>query len=267
MEKEFKILQVSIEWSSPNKVRKITKSFRKLKPSNSKEDHFYYDFVLYPKQDKKYLQFCIQTSSTPILKSNDGKWLISNQLYNIQDDLWIIKGEWSNFSYQGKGYHKCPTINTHGELELCLSPDKKNISNYITIDVNSNIDGFNFDALKDDFEGELWGLLTSDKSKLKVSKSELKFGDKTFKLPKSQLVISFLKEFKIISKNPKKELKYTVELLPIERVKPIPKTYQQIVKTGLAKNLPSKAFAEHYDIYENRFTCFMLHKISKIAVA
>ena len=90
---EFEVLLVSISWESPNKVRTIIPSKKYLDPSKISNNKFEYDIVLYNKENELYFQFAVKSKNTPFLKTNEGKWDKKSQLYNIQDDLWIIIGE------------------------------------------------------------------------------------------------------------------------------------------------------------------------------
>ena len=150
-----------------------------------------------------------------------------------------------------------------GKIEIGLR-DNLTKTHFITIDINSNIEDFDFNQLKDDFEGELWGLITSNKSPVSAEKNEVSHYDKTLSYSANNLIDEFLKAFEQISKNPKRELSTTTEIRRIEKVIPIIETYRKLSTVGTATLLPSKAVLENYDIYENRFICFMLHHIHLI---
>jgi len=260
---EFEVLLVSISWESPNKVRTIIPSKKYLDPSKISNNKFEYDIVLYNKENELYFQFAVKSKNTPFLKTNEGKWDKKSQLYNIQDDLWIIKGDW-RVGQKGIGYHHCPSINTIGKIEIGISVNLQNIQQFVTIDINSNIDDFDFSQLKNDFEGELWNLITSKKSIVSSDKIEIRYSDKIFRYAENQTIIEFIKAFDHISKNPKQELSQIKELRRIEKVIPIAETYRKLSTSGSVTLLPSKAVLENYDIYENRFVCFMLHSIHLI---
>lgn len=236
-----------------------------LKPTLSQNSNPEFDFVIYTKESVDYYQFCIKTEGIPIIKSTDenNKWSLSNQLYKIDKDLWIIKGDW-DIGQRGIGYHKCPSINTVGKLFIGITYDSKNIQQELTIDVNPNIEDFDFNNLKNDFEGELWDLLTLNKSKSNTQINEIRYGDKVFRFAESKLIIDFLNEFQRIIKYPKRELKYKAINQPYTKVKPIPATFKQLARSGVSTTLPSKSYEEHYNIYENRYLCLMLYKISQI---
>lgn len=262
MAQEFDLYMISIEWSKPNQYSKILRGQRPFKPNivgNIEE----YDVVMYTKENGNYFQIAIETDLTPYIETiNNHGQKHHEKFYEIDKGLWIIKEEWRN-GFKG-GYHYCPSINTKGIIEVVLSPDGKKIANRIKIDINLNIEGFDFEALKDDFEGELWSLLTSNNSKVKIEKSEIRFGDKNFRFAESQLIINFICEFEKIAKNPKKELKYATNNQPFEKVKPISATFKTLAVKGTDTLLPSKTFVEDFDNYENRYLCFMLYKIYQI---
>ncbi|MFN5954531.1 MAG: nuclease domain-containing protein [Dolichospermum sp.] len=258
MMKDFEVLMISVEWESRDKYLSITKSARPLKPTikPANINTYEYDIVLYTQEDGKYFQFCVKTPHTPFLKGSEGKY--HESLFNLKDDLWIIKREWE-IGQRGIGYHHCPSINTIGQIEIGI------LDNFISIDINSNILDFDFEQLKNDFEGELWNLITSQKSKITSSRLELKYYDKIFRYSESKSIIDFLKAYDAIETKPKSELLTSKGIAKIEKVKPIAETYRKLVSIGgSARVLPSKTFIENYDIYENRYLCLMLNSIYKI---
>ena len=257
---EFEVLLISIDWESPNRVRTIVQSKKFLEAKNIDGNKYEYDIVLYNKEDDLYFQFAIKTKHTPLLITNEGNWTQNNQLYNIKDDLWIIKGDW-RIGQRGIGYHHCPSISTIGKIEIGLSENLQQIQQYVTIDINSNIDDFDFTKLKNDFEGELWNLITSNKSNVISDRIEIRYCDKIFRYAENQSIIEFINSFDHIAKNPKRELSHAKEFRRTEKVIPIVETYRKLSTSGTAKLLPSKAVLEKHDIYENRFVCFMLHSI------
>lgn len=260
---EFEVLLISINWESPNRVRTIVPSKKFLEASKIDGNKYEYDIVIYNKEDDLYFQFAVKTKHTPFLKTNDGNWNQNNRLYNIQGDLWIIMGDWRT-GQRGISYHHCPSINTIGKIEIGISENLQEIQQFVTIDINSNIDDFDFAQLKNDFEGELWNLITSNKSNVSSDKIEIRYCDKIFRYAENQSIIEFIKAFDQIAKNPKRELSHTKEFRKIEKVIPIAETYRKLSTTGTATLLPSKAVLENHDIYENRFVCFMLHSIHLI---
>lgn len=263
---DFEVLMVSIDWESPDKIRAIVPSKRnietskisekKIKEKELTEYKYEADIVLYHKEDGLYFQFAIKSKFTPYLKSNDNTW---NQLFNVKDDLWINKGEWKK-GVKGIGYHHCQSINTPGKIEIGLGDAQKN-RYFISIDVNNNIEDFDFEQLKSDFEGELWELITTKKSKVSIDKSNYNFGNRIIRFPENKLIVDFLKSFEQIKNKPKHELSSSSENRKIEKVIPISETYRKISTSGLSKILPSKAVSENYDVYENRAVCAMLMKI------
>jgi len=265
MPQSFEINMISISWENSNSFSSYKLSERPLKPQSFQNGIYEYDIVIYTKENSEYYQFCLKTSGIPIFKSNEenNKWSFSNQLYKLSEDLWIIKGDW-DIGQRGKGYCKCPSINTVGKIHIGITYDSAQITEQLIIDVNPNIDDFDFEILKNDFEGELWDLLTSNKSKSNTQTNEVRYGDKLFRFAASKLIIDFLNEFTKISNNPKRELKYTTVYQSFEKVKPVPATYKQLAISGISKSLPSKSYIENFDIYENRFLCLMLYKISQI---
>ena len=256
MPQEFDLYMVSVDWESENRIRNFTPSTCPLEPSEFVGNTYCYDTVIYNKIEKDYYQVALKSKEHPLLHSDQDPF--GNSLFPIPDtDFWILKGDWS-ISATNKRYHHCPSINTVGKLFLSVNGKR------IEIDINPNIEGFDFEALKDDFEGELWNLLTSNSSKAKTQTTEIRYGDKVFRFAESQSIIAFIHEFEKIAKNPKRELKYAINNLPFDKVKPIPATFRKLAVAGTDVLLPSKTFIDNYDNYENRYLCYMLYKIHQI---
>lgn len=256
MVRDFDLYLVSVDWESENKIRIFTPSALPLEPSEIDEKMYHYDMVIYNKIDVDYYQLAIKSKMQPKLDSVE-KTFDSSLFLIPGTEYWILKGEWST-SASNRKYHHCPSINTVGRLTFTVKDLR------IEVDLNPNIEGFDFNALKIDFEGELWNLLTSYSSKAKVQAREIKFGGMKFNLANSQFIIAFIKEFEKIIKKPKRDLKYAVHNLPFDRVRPIPATYSKLALSGTNVLLPSKSFVDNYDNYENRYLCFMLNNIYNI---
>lgn len=264
MPESFDLYLISVEWESENKIRKITPSIKPLEPSQIQEATYHYDTTIYVQNEKAFYQIAIKSKFTPFISKND-EWNKENQLFNIGDDFWIIKEEWRSGA-SGKMYHYCPSVNTVGEIVIGISEDLKKIHHIIKVDASPNIDGFDFEVLKSDFEGELWHLLTSNSSKANIQASEIKLGDKVFRFLENHLIEEFIKYFNKVVKNPKRELVASVSNASFEKVKPIPATFRKLAVLGTNVALPSKTFEENFDNYENRYLCFMLFKIHQIVL-
>ncbi len=251
MPKTFDIYLVSVEWLSVNKIGKFIPSKCPLELTQFLGGAYVYDTTIYNKIDEDYCQIAIK--STELVLLNDAEIL-----YQIPNsDYWIVKGEWK-VSERGLKYHYCPSINTVGEINLAIGEYKAQIR------VAPNIENFDFQSLKQDFDGELWDLITSNSSKVKTQTSAIHYGDKVFRFAESKSIVNFIRVFEEIIKNPKKELKAATLLTSLRKVKPIAATYRSLARFGDSVQLPSKTSVSNYDIYENRFLCLMLYKISQI---
>jgi polyhydroxyalkanoate synthesis regulator phasin len=265
---DFEILMVSIDWERPNNHISITRSAKPLelikrKDKSGRDNSYECDVVIYTKEDGKYFQFCVKTPYTPyvVIEDNDEKSYA--KLHNIESDLWIIKSEW-RIGQRSKGYHYCPSINTLGKLNLIITKEGKKSDFLIAIDINNKIDDFDFDQLKSDFEGELWGLLTTDKSRVNTKRAEVGNFIKKISFAENKLLDNFLFLYDKVTSNPKVELLSAMAEERIGKVKPLTETYKTIARKGYANGLPSKSVAENIDIYENRFICLMLYRIHLI---
>lgn len=251
METSFEVLTVSVQWSRKDKVQSYQEAKRPLKLSEKKESAYCYDHTTYYKEDSLFFQVCIRSKLEPFLRENN------TPLFQLADDLWIIKGEWRKSS-TGVWYHHCPSINTPGELNIKVE------GQHIVIRIAPSIEDFDFEQLKREFDIGFWELLISDNKQVTTSKTEVREGFRPFNFPKPSQIKSFLKAFEGVVKNPKRELVHTVAFQEAKKVKPTPATYKFIASRGIEKNLPSKVVVENTDVYENRFVCFMLKSIHKL---
>lgn len=261
--KPFEVLLISIDWESPNRFRSIIQSQKYLEASEEHGNHSEFDIVLYEKENNQYFQFAIKTKLSPAICDNQRTWKNENLLFNIHEDLWIIKGDW-RIGQRGIGYHHCPSVNTIGKIEIGISENLQQIKYHVTIDINSNIEDFDFEELKSDFEGELWNLITSDKSKVSTDKVEIRYSDRTFRYAESKSILDFLSSFDKIEKSPKVELVQTQILQKKEKVIPVKDTFRKLLNPSSSKLLPSKAVKENINVYENQYVCYMLHCIHEI---
>ena len=249
--KSFDLYFATVKWASIDKIESFTLSKCPLEPTQLLDGIYIYDSIVYQKEGHDYLQIVVESKSTVFLNNKE-------QLYNIEDtDIWLIKGEW-RISEIGTKYHYCPSINTVGDLFISNSHDD------IQIRIAPNFSDFNFEALKQDFDGELWDIITANNSKTKTASLSVSYGDKIFRFAESGSIIDFITVFESISKNPKTELKESTIECSAKKVKPIPDTYKKIALFGHTQTLPSKSSNSDSDIYENRFLCLMLYRINQI---
>ena len=251
MPKTFDLYLASVEWLSVNKIGKFTPSKCPIELTQLLQGTYIYDTTIYNKIEEDYFQIAIKSTELVLLNDTEILYRIPNS------DYWIIKGEWK-VSERGIKYHYCPSINTIGEINLEVGGNK------VLIRVAPNIENFDFQSLKQDFDGELWELITSNSSKVKTQTTEIHYGDKVFRFAESKSIVGFIRGFEEIIKNPKKELKAATILTSLKKIKPIAATYKSLARFGDSVLLPSKTSISNYDIYENRFLCLMLYKISQI---
>ena len=253
MNKAFEIYSITINWLSPDKIKNYKLSKCPIEVTQFLDGVYVFDISIYDKLDEEYYQIAVKSEKNVFINDN-------SLLFNIPNtDIWIIKGEW-RISARNSKYHHCPSINTVGDINLKIDDSK------ILIRVAPNIENFDFQALKNDFNGELWDLITSNSSKVQTETSKIRYGDKVFRFAESKSIINFIHEFERIITNPKHELKATTHNTSIIKVRPVLSTYRNIARFGYDSLLPSKTSIPNYDIYENKFLCLMLYKISQIVI-
>lgn len=244
---------VSVDWAKKDVVNSFIPSQIPLEAidEESSSEEFVYEIPMYHKIGKDFYQVAVKSTTGCPLESGQPMFQIPNT------NFWIIKGEW-RINQANKGYHHCPSINTGGELKISVNGTS------IQVRIVPNIVDFDFEALKADFEGQLWDLLTLNSAKAKIKHLEHKVGTRIVHFANTDSIHAFIHEFEKIAKNPKCELKASSSDRPLDKVKPIPATFRKMAVTGTSRSLPSKGFVENVDIYENRYLCWMLDKIGQI---
>jgi hypothetical protein len=255
---------ISLDWESPNQLRGFTQSKMPLKGEEEEEDVYKFDIITYHKIEGQYFQFAIETEDIPYINRGDEDEYYP--LFKIRENLWINKEEWRTSTVDtDRGYHYCSSVNTLGTLDLVI---KDNISGkkkaVIQIDIQPSIENFNFEELKNDFEGDLWSLITADHAKVRTSKHEINWKGTPVTFLNTRLVISFLDAFERVHKKPKKELINAIHYTSSDKVRPIPLTYRKIATTGKSDSLPSRGYTESFDNYENRAVCQMLFWVDQL---
>lgn len=114
----------------------------------------------------------------------------------------------------------------------------------------------------EDFKSDFWYLILK-KDSLTQAKSK-GITDNKIKLLNNETIIlleKFIKDIQVILKNLKKELREIQGLKDIKKVKPIAKTFMEIVSKGYRKKLTSRDLEESYNVAENKYVHFMLYQV------
>ena len=165
-------------------------------------------------------------------------------------DWWIQNSGWNN---KGKSYHS-QIYRTVGNLDLVIQNKKLKIKN--------NYLDFNVEELEhylSDFKNDLWMLIVdkNNPAKAKINQQIPSF----FHDESLNLLRLFVESANDILSSPNVILFEKQDILPIKKVKPIPKTFQDMVINSNRRLVTSRNYYESFDTSENRYIHYCVDRI------
>lgn len=259
MEPNFEIKYIEIQWYDRQTITKITESLNSLSIEFNYELRcFESETTIYPQTDglrgQLAIRFLINNSASPYIELPNGA---IQHLTKIEDtatkkEWWIVKDSWD----ESNKYWRHTGINTAGTLKLIFDQQKCQI-------LIGSMD-FSREQLEDylsEFKNELWELILDDSSAIHANKPGSYIGVNKEIIDSIQHIVTHAEN---ILKNPKVELREIQALKPRKFVKPVSRTFMEIVSKTDQKNLTSRATAHSYNVSENRYILFALEQSYKI---
>ena len=169
---------------------------------------------------------------------------------------WIEHGGWKG---NGKNkYYESVLATTAGRMDVMIQSRCLTILNHT----------FNFSVEEleyylSDFKNNLWTLILESSSPTKASVVKQSGGFLNEHL--LQLLHEFIASTEQLIENPSVELKETQSKQPIRNVKPLPRTFREFTAKPHEKHFTSRAYEQSLDTPENRFICYWVDRLSKLA--
>lgn len=257
----FEAKYIAIKWFNKNIITSIEEAILPIKIEILNESSYCMEIQTYTRIQNGLdgqLAFNIldeQENIQPffINANNEKIYLIKIIDPKTKKIWWIENGTWSK-------QYNCRTSelwNHVGETNVYFG--------IVTCKINIRAVSFTKKQLElylEDFKSDFWYLILK-KDSLTQAKSK-GITDNKIKILNNETIIlleKFIKDIQVILKNLKKELREIQGLKDIKKVKPIAKTFMEIVSKGYRKKLTSRDSEESYNVAENKYVHFMLYQV------
>ncbi|WP_207923204.1 hypothetical protein [Marinomonas flavescens] len=265
MKSEFEIKYIEIQWYDQETVIKITESLFCLSLEYNKDiECFECETTIYPNtgglRGQLAVRFLHNNIVNPYIQLPNGgtQYLSSIDDIDTGKTWWVVKDKWDNKNQ----YWQHSSINTAGTLRLILQ-DKVCQILIGSIDFTRE----QLDTYLSSFKDDLWELILDDSSPIQADKEGNSIGINEEVIECIQHLI--VNADKILNA-PKSELREIQTLKSRKSVKPVNRTFMELVSKRNQNFLTSRATKPSYNVAENRYVLFALERsyriIKKIAI-
>lgn len=260
MAPNFDVKYLSINWYDKETIVKITESMVSLDLFyNEESDIFYTETTIYPKLGNiknGMLAFKLldDSDSQPYIKMPNGKILYLESIVDpeTKNIWWIVKSSWDD------EYKKWTSIltNTVGNLDFVIQGQ--------SLQIKVNGSDFNLEQLEQylsSFKNDLWELILDDSSPsyVKSENNGIAVNEKVI-----ECISSLISHAEHILANPKVELREIQALKSRKQVKPVNRTFMELVTKTNYKLLTSRTTKGSFNTAENRYVLFGLERCYRI---
>ncbi|MCX2781096.1 nuclease domain-containing protein [Microbulbifer thermotolerans] len=181
---------------------------------------------------------------TPYFLLADGRreMMLPLNVPGTEDIWWIQKGEW----HQNTKRYLSELYRTAGRVELIIQEQSLTIENN-----TSNFSVSELEYYLNDFKNSLWMLILDNESAAHAQIEKEAPG--VFDHDVLKLFSSFVDSVESLIKKPNMVLNEVQSRRPARSVRPVMKTFREIVTHPNAKLLTSRDYSESYDTAENRY--------------
>lgn len=261
MDAKFEIRFLDVTWYDRDTVLLIRESIVPLTVEfDSKTQGFLCNTVIYPKVDgikhgQLAFRFLTNDGCQPYIQALDGAKIPLKCIVDKESgkEWWIEGNYWiaSDKCWDSKAYR------TAGKLLVNLGEQ------HCQINIGSSeFTAQQLDRYLSDFKSDLWELILDEGSY--VTGSAKKVLDGGVSEDTIHILSTVLEHAQRVLKNPKVELREIQALKPRKKVKPVNRTFMELVTTSGSLLLTSRATSPSYNVPENRYVLFVLERIYKI---
>jgi len=252
MDTILEVRYLAIKWSDQNTAIKIDESIDSIPIERLGLDKFFMQSVAFTKV-YYYLGFCLKddVKHTPyFISDNKRQELISFKSPQTNKVWWIQSSGWDS----KKKCHLSEVYRTAGYLNLVIQNSEVIIqNNYIDFTAEE------LEHYLSDFKNDLWMLVVDKNNPVTAN---LNWGAPSFF---NEKLISLFKDFaehcEELIKQPNMYLSERLKTLPIKKVKPVPKTFREVLVNPVRKTAVSRDFYESYDTPENRYIFYCASRL------
>lgn len=259
MKPKFEIKYIEVQWYDKETVTKVTESLNSLSLEyNDKIKIFECETTIYPNTEglrgQLGIRFLDSKQVNPYIELPSGE---TQHLSPIQDidtgkTWWIVKDSWEK---QNK-FWRHTDINTAGTLKLILQEQTCHV-------LIGSVD-FTRDQLEtylSSFKDDLWELILDDSSSIQANKPSGGIGVNEALIECINHLISHAEK---VLDTPKVELREIQTLKHRKAVKPVNRTFMELVSKTNQRFLTSRATTPSYNVSENRYVLFALERSYRI---
>jgi len=257
----FEIKYLELKWYDKTTLLKVTESMSALRLEyNGNRDTFTAETTIYPKLDdirrgQLAVRLLNETSGDPYisLANNENKYLTQIKDPDTGFDWWILKEKW--VSAQKQWFGIAPNI--VGTIRFFINNQQCEVA----------INGSDFSTAQLEqylrsFKNDLWELILDESSVVQADAKQANG------ISINEDVIDCINKIvtaaQEIYQTPKVELREIQTLKPRKAVKPVNRTFMELVTKTNQRFLTSRATEPSYNIPENRYILFALERCFRI---
>ncbi|MCG9665947.1 hypothetical protein L1D26_23115 [Vibrio mediterranei] len=257
----FEIKYIKTSWHDRQTLLKVEESQYELSLEEVSQDSFEALTTIYPYVEGLHRsQIAIackdqRITKKPVIVSPDGTMISLKEVVNPDTGKmwWVEPGEW------------CPrkkewcnnTHRTAGTIDFRIG--RQSLALHISLSCASK-DELNKYLI--DFKSDMWELILDENSYVQADVKQGSAGSVDAKTLKA--VDSILIAARNVLKQPKSELRETQTLKSRQAVKPVPRTFMEIVTKGNSRLLTSRGAKPNYNVPENGYVLYALKATHRI---
>ncbi len=259
MKPGFEIKYIEVQWYDKETITKVTESLNSLSLEyNDELKIFECETTIYPNTEGLRGQLAVrfldskQVNPYIELPSGDAQHFSPIKDIDTGKTWWTVKDSWDK---QNK-FWRHTGINTAGTLKLILQEQTCHV-------LIGSVD-FTRDQLEtylSSFKDDLWELILDDSSAIQTDKPSGGIGVNEAVIECINHLISNAEK---VLDTPKVELREIQTLKPRKAVKPVNRTFMELVSKTNQRFLTSRATTPSYNVSENRYVLFALERSYRI---
>ncbi len=259
MKPEFEIKYIEVQWYDKETITKVTESLNSLSLEyNDELKIFECETTIYPNTEGLRGQLAVRFLDSklvnPYIELPSGK---AQHLSPIKDidtgrTWWVVKDSWD----EQNNFWRHTGINSVGTLKIILQEQTCHV-------LIGSVD-FTRDQLEtylSSFKDDLWELILDDSSAIQANKPTGGIGVNDAVIECINHLISHAEK---VLGTPKVELREIQTLKPRKAVKPIKRTFMELVSKTNQRFLTSRATTPSYNVSENCYVLFALERSYRI---
>ncbi len=259
MKPGFEIKYIEVQWYDKETITKVTESLNSLSLEyNDEIKIFECETTIYPNTEglrgQLAVRFLDSKPVNPYIELPNGEAQHFSPIKDIDTGKtwWVVKDSWDK---QNKFWRHIG-INTAGTLKLILQEQQCHV-----LIGSMDFTRDQLEAYLSGFKDDLWELILDDSSAIQTDKPNGGLGVNEAVIECINHLISNAEK---VLDTPKVELREIQTLKPRKSVKPVNRTFMELVSKTNQRFLTSRATTPSYNVSENRYVLFALERSYRI---